>query len=174
MKPEKQRHAGDAEESVLGIDPRSDRGLEHLHGGADDVEQQDDLGLFERLQAEPEHSGLRGEEEKIVARQGRVARIDRIDRDQQAHHDAAEQAGPGLLHAEADEFLHEGGGAALAGPMAEPRLHLDEASERRPQGGGAGARAPGLLHGNARKMERLRRGGFRPLWRCKTAKEGLN
>ena len=58
------------------------------------------------------------------------------------HHGAAEQAGPGLLEAEADELVGEGGRAALAAqwPSAPRR---DEAGERRPVGGGAGLSGSG-------------------------------
>jgi hypothetical protein len=163
MKPEKSGTPSDAEERVLRIDPRSDRGLEHLHGGADEVKEQDDFRLVEGLEAEVQHPGLHGErrkEEEVVARQGGIARIDQIGRDDEAHHDAAEQAGPRLLHAEAEEFVDEGSRAPLAGPMAELSLHRNEARERRPDRCRAGARLAGILHVKHSASEEFRRGGL--------------
>ena len=52
-------------------------------------------------------------------------------------HQPAEQAGPGQLHAEADEFVDAGARGPLLRPAAEPLLGGDEAGERRPQRGGA-------------------------------------
>ena len=73
-----QRHAGDVEDARLRIDPGADAGLEHFHDGADDVEDEDDLGLVQRLELEGQHGGLDGErhqEQEIVAREQGAARI---------------------------------------------------------------------------------------------------
>ncbi len=138
-----QRHAGDAEERRFGIDPGADAGLEYFHDRADDVEQENDLGLLQRLQLERQHTDLdreRGEKEKIVARQRRPARIPQMRTDEQRHHRPAEQAGPSLLHAEAKKLVAEGRRRPLARPMAELRLRIDEGRERRPAGGSARCR----------------------------------
>jgi hypothetical protein len=103
-----QRHAADAQDGRLRIDPGADRGLEDLHRRADDVEDQDDLGLLPGLQLESEHGDLdddRGDDEEVVAGEPGALRIEQVRPDQQRQHQRAEQTGPALLDAEADEFV---------------------------------------------------------------------
>ena len=78
-----QRHRGDAEEAFFWIDPGADGGLEDFHHRPDHVVGGDDLGLLDRLQPETEQRHLqdeRREEEKVVARQCRIVRIEEIRR----------------------------------------------------------------------------------------------
>jgi hypothetical protein len=56
--------------------------------------------------------------------------------DDQRYHGAAEQAGPGLLHAEANKFIEERRDPALLGSAPKPYVGGDEAGERRPLRGG--------------------------------------
>src|SRR6202035_1112753 len=107
---------------------------------------------------------------EIVVREPGVARVDEIGRDDQADHDAAEQAGPRLFHAEAEELVDGGGEAPLAGPVAELRLALDETGERRPDGGSAVAPLVRFLQREVRERPAIHLG----LWPCKIAKESLN
>jgi hypothetical protein len=54
-------------------------GLEEFHRGADDVEDEDDLGLADGLHAQDEQEGLhgeRGQKEEVIARQNRVLGIE--------------------------------------------------------------------------------------------------
>jgi hypothetical protein len=135
-----QRHAADPEQARFGIDPRSDAGLEELHGGADDVEDQDHLGFLDRLEAESEHRGLDGEggqEHEIVTGERGAGRVPTMGRQDERDHQPAEQAGPGLLYAEADEFVDTGARGPLLRPSPEPLLGGNEAGERGPQRGRA-------------------------------------
>ena len=131
----KQRHATDPDQARLGIDPRAGRGLEQLHGRADEMIDQDDLGLLPGLQARSQQRGLDGEhaeEEKVIARERRIRRIEPPCQQHQRHRDAAEKAGPSLLHTEAEEFVEEGGPGRLRGAGSETCLGSDEGVEGRP------------------------------------------
>ena len=124
----------------FGIDPGADRGLEDLHRRADHMEDQDDLGLLPGLQLEGEHGDLDGDggdDEEVVAGEPGALRIEQVRADQQRQHQRAEQAGPALLDAEADELVERVGGAALLGPGADAGLGLDEAGQWCPDAGGA-------------------------------------
>src|SRR6185312_17569323 len=77
----KKWHSGDTKEAVVRIDPRADGGLEDFHHRSDHVVGGDDLGLLERFEPEAEQHYLQeesGEEEKVVARQCRVVRIEKV------------------------------------------------------------------------------------------------
>ena len=161
----KQRHAGDVENTRLRIDPGADAGLEHFHDGADHVINENDLGLVEGLELERQHGGLDGErhqEHEIVARQKRAARVPQRRADDQRNHGAAEQTGPGLLHAEADELVDERGYRTLRRPAAEPGLTINEPRQRRPLGRGAGGLADGF--GIVQAAGPGGGAGLRPAW----------
>ena len=101
---------------------------------------QDDAGLLPGLELSRQQRGLNGEhaeKQEVVARKHRVRRIEAPGADHQRHRDAAEQAGPGLLDAEAQEFVNRRGPAALRHQQAEAMLAGDEAAQRRPVGRGA-------------------------------------
>jgi hypothetical protein len=137
MKPGEQRHAGDMENARLRIGPGTDAGLEHFHDGADDM-----------IDEEPEkqHACLdreRHQKQEVVARQSGTAQITQIRTDDQCHHGAAEQTGPGLLHAKADELVGKGGCRALRRPARQQRLAGSERRGRRPLGRGTGGRSNG-------------------------------
>ena len=124
----------------LGIDPGADRGLEDLHRRADDVEDEDDLGLLPGLEPEGEHGGLDGdrrEDQEIVAGERGTFRIEEVRADQQREHQRAEQARPALLDAEAEEFVGGSPGGAARGPGADAGFGVDETGQRRPDAGRA-------------------------------------
>ena len=79
----------------------------------------------------------RGQHQEVVAGERGALRIEQVRADQQRQHQRAEQAGPALLDAEADEFVEDVRGGACSGPGADAGLGLDEAGERRPDAGGA-------------------------------------
>lgn len=125
---------------------------------------ENDLGLFPRLELEAQHRDLdreRGEEHEVVAAEHGVARIPEIGADDQRHHRAAEQAGPGLLDPEAHELVGERGPPAAAGPVANALLDGDEPGERRPDGGRAGLRSVG------RALEQAEGRGLRARAMCR-------
>jgi hypothetical protein len=132
------------ENARLRIGPGTDAGLEYFHDGADDMIDEDDFGLVKSLEPEKQHARLdreRHQKQEVVARQSGAARIPEIRTDDQCHHGAAEQTGPGLLHAEADELVGEGGCRTLRRPARQPRLAGNERRERRPLGCGTGGRS---------------------------------
>ncbi len=89
------------------IDPRADTRLEELHSGSDDVEQDDDPQLPERLQAKNHHQHLDddgGDRDEVVSGEKRVIRVPEPGREQHGKHRGAEDAGPGLLEREHDEL----------------------------------------------------------------------
>ena len=97
----------------------------------------DDLGLLERFEPEAEQHYLQeesGEEEKVVARQCRVVRIEKVRPEQQGQHQGAEQAGPCLLHTEAEEFIQRGRRGVTAHTRGNARLGVDELAQHRPSG----------------------------------------
>ena len=81
--------------------------------------------------------GEHAEKQEVIAREQSVRRIEAPGADHQRHRDAAEQAGPGLLDAEAKEFVKPRGPAALRHHQAEAMFGGDEAAQRRPVGRGA-------------------------------------
>jgi hypothetical protein len=116
------------------------------------VEQQDDLGLLQRLQPKGQHGDLDRDprqKQKVVARERRTTRIPEERADDQRHHRAAEQARPRLLDAETDELVRKGTRWPLLGPSPDLRLCHDEAGERRPAGGCAGLGWGGWVTGHA-------------------------
>ena len=74
----------------------------------------------------------RGDDEEVVAGEPGALGIEQVRADQQRQHQRAEQAGPALLDAEADELVERVRGAPLLGPGADAGLGLDEARQRRP------------------------------------------
>jgi hypothetical protein len=102
------------------------------------VIDQNDLGLVEGLELPCQHGDLdrdRRQEDEIVASQRHAARVPDIGPDEQRQHGAAEQTGPGLLHAEADKFVDEGGERPLRRPLRKLRLGSDKPGKRLPAGG---------------------------------------
>ena len=79
----------------------------------------------------------RGDDEEVVAGEPGALGIEQVGADQQRQHQRAEQAGPALLDAEADELVERVRGAPLLGPGADAGLGLDEAGQRRPDAGRA-------------------------------------
>ena len=145
-----QRHATDAEEIRLRVNPGADLRLEDLHRRSDEMIDQDHLGLVRCLQFPCEQRDLNrdhAEKQKVVARKPRCRRIEPPGCDHQEDGDAAEQAGPCLLHAETEEFVKRRCPAAAGHEAAEPIFARDEAAQRRPDGGGArlGFEVSGLL-----------------------------
>jgi hypothetical protein len=112
--------AGEADEVGFGVRPGADVGFEELHEGADDVEEEDDLGFAEGFQAEGEEEDLQGEggeEEGVVPGEGDVRGPEVLAEEDEGEEDAAEEAGPGLLEAE-DKELPEEGVEATGGDVA--------------------------------------------------------
>src|SRR3546814_13656514 len=69
----KERHRADMQQARLGILPRSCGGLEQFHHRAEDVEDQDDDGLFRGFQTEEEHRKLeqhRTQGQRVIAVDG--------------------------------------------------------------------------------------------------------
>jgi hypothetical protein len=131
--------AGNPEEARLRVDPGADRRLEDLHHRADDMVDHDDFRLIQRLQARPEQHDLDGdhaEKQEVVARQWRGCGIVAVGRDHQRNRDAAEQAGPALLDAEAKEFIEYRRRWAACHEAPEALFADDETAKRRPGGGG--------------------------------------
>ena len=96
------------------------------------------MRLLPGLELEGEHGDLDGdggEDEEVVAGEPGALRIEEVGADQQRQHQRAEQARPALLDAEADELVERVRGGPALGPVADARLGLDEAGERRPDGG---------------------------------------
>src|SRR5690606_11424265 len=117
---------------------RSDRRLEHLHRGPDQVEESDHAHLPQALQAQGEHRDLhrdRREDERVGASERRIVRVQHSRGHQQHEHHRSEHARPGLLEAEHDELDEagpphpargrEGRGAALRPPI-DPLLERGE------------------------------------------------
>ena len=95
------------QKSVALIDPRPDGRLEELHDGAYGVEDDDDARFAQCLEPQHEHEHLdgdRGEHEKVVARQHGVVGVPELGRDEHRQERCAEDARPGLLEHEHDEF----------------------------------------------------------------------
>ena len=135
-----QRHAADPEEIRLRVNPGAGLRLEDLHRRSDDMIDQDHLCLVRCLQFPCEQRDLNrdhAEKQKIVARKPRCRRIEPPGRDHQENGDPAEQAGPALLHAEAEKFVKRRCPAAARHEAAEPIFARDEGAQRRPDGGGA-------------------------------------
>jgi len=128
-----QRHAADAQDRLFGVDPGADRGLEDLHGRADHMEDEDDLGLLPGLEPEGEHAGLdqqRGQEQEIVAGNVRPLGVGGVRRYEESEHQSAKQACPSLLHAEAAELIDERPPRLLLCPRSKARLGINEARQR--------------------------------------------
>ena len=106
---------------------------------------EDDLRFLEGLEPEGEQTrlhGQRSEEEEVVARQRGVPRVPIVGGDQEGEHDAAEEARPGLLHAETEELVAGGGKrAARHHPPGETALGGYVGAQESPRGGGAFRRA---------------------------------
>ena len=103
-----QRHAADAEEIRLRINPGAGLRLEDLHRRSDEMVDQDHLCFIRCLQPARKQRDLNrdhAEKQKVVARKPRARRIEPPGGDHQEHSDPAEQAGPALLQAEAQEFV---------------------------------------------------------------------
>jgi hypothetical protein len=76
------------------------------------------------------------EHEEVIAGEPGTPGIDKVGCDQEAEQEGPKEARPGLLDAEADEFVERLRGAVLLGPIAKTRLLLDKARQRRPNAGG--------------------------------------
>src|SRR5215510_14579027 len=104
------------------------------------MEKENHLRLFARFKTECQHGPLnchRSEHEEIIAGEPGTPGIDKVGRDQEAEQEGAKEARPGQLDAEAYEFVERLRCAVLLGPIANARLLLDKARQRRPNAGGA-------------------------------------
>src|SRR5579863_2381872 len=101
------------------------------------MEQQNDFRFSESLESRHEHKNLdrhRGDDEKIVARQNCMRRIEKMRGDKQRDHRAAEQAGPGLLRAEAQKLIERRSHRPRRdSALTEPSFKADETDNRRPE-----------------------------------------
>jgi hypothetical protein len=108
--------------------------FEKLHRCPDRMVDQDHLGFVEVFQPQRQKGELDqecGEQECVVAIDGPIGAPDQVGSDQKRQHQRGEQAGPGLLQAEQDEF-GERRGEPVEGrvhPVAERR---EERAERMP------------------------------------------
>jgi hypothetical protein len=93
------------------------------------VEDQDDLGLIQPLQPQGKEQKLnrdRIEEQEVVTRQRPVSLPEQLGGDDAGQHEPAEQAGPGFLEAENEEFSQKGRQAVEAAMRPTPRrLQID-------------------------------------------------
>ena len=88
---------------MFGIDPRACRSLEQLHHGSNNVEDEDDAGLPERLQPKRKHRALHGDGEDrqcVIATDRRVWRPEVMGSQKCPQHERAEEARPSLLEHE--------------------------------------------------------------------------
>src|SRR5215475_89936 len=103
------------------------------------MEEEDHMRLFARFKTEGQHRPLnchRSEHEEVIAGEPGAPGIGKVGCNQEAEQEGPEEARPGLLDAEADEFVERLRGAVLLGPIANQRLLLDKARQRRPNAGG--------------------------------------
>jgi hypothetical protein len=134
-----QWHTAEPQHAVGRVDPRADVGLEKLHRGAHDVEQQDDAELPERFEPgcdHPELDGDRGERQEVVPRERRVVGIPESRREQHGQQQRAEDAGPRLLEherGELDERAADASGREPAERLPRPRVEC-ELDARQPAG----------------------------------------
>ena len=122
----------------IGLEPGGDNGT--FFQTVPMVETTADESTVLRLDVAGQQRDLDGEhaeKQEVIAREQSVRRIEAPGADHQRHRDAAEQAGPGLLDAEAKEFVKPRGPAALRHHQAEAMFGGDEAAQRRPVGRGA-------------------------------------
>ena len=125
----------------LGIDPGAGRGLEYLHRRADGMIDQDDFCFFQGLESSSQHPGLHGnhaQQQDVVTRQRRANWVEPPCHDHQADRNASKQTGPGLLRAEAEKFIEQGGPATPRHEPAEQGLGRNEPAQRCPVRGHAG------------------------------------
>ena len=134
-----QRHAADAQHAGLGVDPGPRRRLEQFHAGTHHMEHQDDLGLVPGFHAQGQERSLdaqRGQRQEIVAGKPGVLRIPPVRGQQQGAHQAAEQAGPRLLHTETEELIKGQAKTGAAGQVSgQPRFPIRQSRDERPVGG---------------------------------------
>ncbi len=112
------------------------------------MEHEDDLRFAPGFQLEREHADLNRdgrEKQKIVARERSTTRIPKRGRDDERNHQPAEEAGPCLLDAEADELIRPRAQTpAVRGPAADRGFCVDESRKRRPEASGASFRCVGF------------------------------
>src|SRR5262249_3000307 len=107
---------------------------------ADEVIDEDDFRLLKGFEAACKQRGLdrdHAEEKEIVAGERRGRGIEAPGQDHQRNRDAAEQAGPALLQAEANEFIKRRRPWPPRHRAADARLSGAEAAPRQPGGGRA-------------------------------------